>query len=959
MLGGNRKAGSGPRRSPATTLVGRGRELEALRQATQKALGSGQPACALIFGHAGSGKTRLLAETQAVIRVERRFQVVGYEPERHVQLAAVRSLLSRLGGAAEGGDPFRALIASGDATPLDPVRAFEVAYQALSSAGPALIVADDLQWVDDLSLAMCHFLLRAAGADGRSIVFLGASRDSASLERFARSVGQTLGDDRTLIVRLEPLGREDSIRLCRLLEPSLLHEEAAKLWQVAGGWPFWLEELCRGDGRQRDVRSLVTDHLRGASPDPVALLALLTVTGRPTTLHEIESILGWDDPRCELAARALIDRGLIAVDGASLRFVHDIVREGALAGLPRRDVVRLHRLTAVYLEEIAGEDQMLLAEALDHRQQAGLPSVDLALRLLRSPRRTMLGEVTIRRLAAIADDARAADPASGQLRWETAVLLTDVGPGGLAMEHWLRLMESDGDPARRARAALEASRIALLQLNRPDTANELVDRAYSEGVPSLALVAELHVARAHIAGLAEMDPVHAGTLRKTAFEHARALAAQAGGIARLQGEARFAWRETLFAAFDLARIVEDDPEEMRRLSEEMAQLGTGSDRTSLQIRFSMGLALRSLGRWPEAESTFGSVWLDAIRLVQPAEAATTGTWWAEALNVTGQLERSSEIARETMLVARRVEDGPAVVDTRWMVAFNGLSLSDWRTALAELEVLLDAQDPHGAVWTHMAIATALLRLGRDDEVLRAVKHIRSALACAREGACNRCRIELGVRAAEGLARAGHADEARSDLTAWDRAHPEPHPQARYWRLRAEAWLAAADERSDEATEHLAAVREAAALAGMRLDAVWAGLDLGMLLRTRDRAAAAAALRAAGAEAATLGARTEQKMAEQVLRELGVRTWKRGPDAGARQGSASLSEREREVASMVAAGVSNRDVAEALFLSPKTVERHVSNVFAKLGVRNRTQLAVHLRADGTLRSRDDANGGFPR
>jgi DNA-binding NarL/FixJ family response regulator len=68
----------------------------------------------------------------------------------------------------------------------------------------------------------------------------------------------------------------------------------------------------------------------------------------------------------------------------------------------------------------------------------------------------------------------------------------------------------------------------------------------------------------------------------------------------------------------------------------------------------------------------------------------------------------------------------------------------------------------------------------------------------------------------------------------------------------------------------------------------------------------------------------------------VRTWRRAA-AGA-----LLTKREHEVAQLVAGGATNREIAQTLFLSPKTVERHVSNALRKLGARNRTELASRLR-----------------
>ena len=123
----------------------------------------------------------------------------------------------------------------------------------------------------------------------------------------------------------------------------------------------------------------------------------------------------------------------------------------------------------------------------------------------------------------------------------------------------------------------------------------------------------------------------------------------------------------------------------------------------------------------------------------------------------------------------------------------------------------------------------------------------------------------------------------------------------------------------------------------RLDGLWAGIDLARIAAAQEREHAATLLRDVAAGADSIGAALIRDVAEHELRRLGVRTWRRGATAS----PGALTKREQEVAELVARGASNPEIAEALFLSRKTVERHVSNVLAKVGARNRVELAGML------------------
>jgi DNA-binding NarL/FixJ family response regulator len=121
-----------------------------------------------------------------------------------------------------------------------------------------------------------------------------------------------------------------------------------------------------------------------------------------------------------------------------------------------------------------------------------------------------------------------------------------------------------------------------------------------------------------------------------------------------------------------------------------------------------------------------------------------------------------------------------------------------------------------------------------------------------------------------------------------------------------------------------------------LVALWIRLDLAREFAAAGGERAVAELERVAAVARERGAETVLELAGQALRALGVRTWRRGA-AGA-----PLTRRELEVARLVSGGATNREIAETLFLSPKTVERHVSNALKKLGARNRTELGERLR-----------------
>jgi DNA-binding CsgD family transcriptional regulator len=122
-----------------------------------------------------------------------------------------------------------------------------------------------------------------------------------------------------------------------------------------------------------------------------------------------------------------------------------------------------------------------------------------------------------------------------------------------------------------------------------------------------------------------------------------------------------------------------------------------------------------------------------------------------------------------------------------------------------------------------------------------------------------------------------------------------------------------------------------------------------LVEAGDREAAAAQWRLAAQAAELLGARPLQAALADLGRRARIGSTERGGGAGDRGPLAGLTDREREVLALLAAGCSNREIASDLFISPKTVSVHVSNILGKLKAASRTEAAAIAHREGIWRA----------
>jgi DNA-binding CsgD family transcriptional regulator len=446
-------------------------------------------------------------------------------------------------------------------------------------------------------------------------------------------------------------------------------------------------------------------------------------------------------------------------------------------------------------------------------------------------------------------------------------------------------------------------------------------------------------------------------MARRALANADEVARASGGAIRLLATQRAAYLDALHTAMDAA-MQEDRGDEVIRLSTiglRIARELPDEPRVGSLLR--IGFALLPFGRLAEAETSLREAWDMARRLVMPVAMVEAGNGLARLLPMLGRYEEARSVAVEADGLEQRLGSAPR----RWgnprpWLHVIELSTGDPAAALRALRDDAEVEaDPHFRLRIRQNIATWQARFGGPPLVDEVRAELDAARKDAELAACPRCLSELLVTSGELLARVGRVEDAGQALAAWrDRRTGRGYPLGELRRARSEAAIAIAEGPTHEAVGLLVAAQRAFEDQGLLEDALWVRLDLGRVLVDVDRAAAVRAFTAAASLAQQLGAASQERLATRRLRELGVRTWRRGRRDAA-PGITGLSSRESEVARLAAEGTSNREIAVLLGISPRTVERHVTNVFAKLGLRNRTELSKIVLAAGPVRGSTDDRG----
>jgi len=777
---------------------------------------------------------------------------------------------------------------------------------------PVVLLLDDLHWADSGSIELLCALLRRPPA---APVLIGMTFRPRQVP--PRLVA---GLDRG-VTRLE-LGGLSLDGSLRLLGPRWDRGRATALHDESGGNPFYLSQLARTQAAQRPqgVAAALAAEIALLDDDVRRALEGAAVAGDPFVPELAAAAAGLSEAAMTTAIDGLLRRDLVRPTDVPrrFRFRHPLVRRAVYDAAPGGWRLSAHERAAHALAAV------------------GAPAVSRAHHVVASAR---AGDATAVEVLAAAGAAAADRAPAEAARWYRAALdlVPETAPDRLplaiahsgalaaaghladAAEVLTRCLGLVSDVATRVRLTAQCAGVELT-LGRHETAHrrlvacldELPEQGTAEGVALMCALAQDGIyrfeyaaardwaERARVAARLLADPLPAATaVGWTAACCAFGVEAETSGA----------------ACTELAAVVDG-------LSDE--ELGRSPD---LAVNLSSAELL--IDRY--AEASVHSERALAVARAHGRDHHFPALFWTGLVRVArGLLPDAVALLDEAVEIARSTGRSSML---GWMLLARSTAATaagDTETALDAAQESVDAMARPGlsAAWAALAHADALLAVGdaeRAAQVLTAVAVLPVPLRCRAFEVLTRCAI----------ARDRPADAERAAAAC---AQVSDLGSARAVAARAGAVVALHQGDAPRAVE--LALAAAAGFAATPLDEAQARLVASRALATAGRLEHAA--EQAERAAATFdhrGAPARRAAAERVLRRLGHRRLHRRSRPGTGDvGVAALTERELQVARMIIDRRTNAEIAAALFLSPKTVESHIRNLFHKLSVSSRVEVA---------------------
>ncbi|WP_405825148.1 LuxR family transcriptional regulator [Streptomyces sp. NBC_01390] len=943
-----------PSRFGAEWIVGRDRELALLADLVNETvaepgdLPGALPGVLVVTGQPGAGKSVLLdAVGRIALRAGLRvLRCRGCEGESGLPFAGLHQLLRPVLDLA-GELPVRQRAALLRVFGLDPEQSEDTAPDPLltslgaltllsdaASRGPLLLVVDDAHWLDVGTLDVLAFVARRL--EGEPVAMVLATRDNAVPPQFARERRQ---------LTVEPLPPDAAGRLLDLQPERPVGRARSRILDQAAGVPLALVELARAVSRDpatgqdgaTDALPL-TDRLEAIFaadlpelPGPTRRLLLLAAAAETAELPVILSAAG--DTATPGDWRPAENAGLVRIDDGRLHFRHPLIRSAVyqsasyaerhaahtaladvLAGDPDRRA--WHRAAAVFgvdeeaaqgLEDSAGRAQRRGGYA------AAAAALERAARLSPDP------DTRSRRLVRAATMAMLA----GHPRWvselaahvltltdDPAVLAEASLRAGWALAVTTRFEDSLGFLLPVAEAAVETDPGLAL-----DALSTATTPAYHSGDPSFRERIQRITERVppqddespRVWTLAGCDPARH---REQALALLRSTDWTEHPTGHSQGTAPDRGLSRLIVVGAAAWVLDETAEAVRLLGAALDHLRrsptAGANAT---VANALALALYESGSWTRAHTILDESYRTAAEAGLEIVAAGSPVVVATVLALRGDTEEARAAVQRAVHGVDLPNSRSLQVRRHYALGAAALAEGDHAGAYTRFRAVY-TQDPepepvhfHASHYYLADLTAAAVRTGRADEARRIVDATRRRLAAGGISA----RLAAVLHRAEALLSQG--DEAEEHFMA-----------------------ALADPTGEQWLFERALVR----------------LDYAEWLRRRRRAVEARPqLTAALVAFERVGARPWTERARAELRAAGVTATSTAP----RDVLAELTPQQFQIARLAAAGLTNREIGERIFLSPRTVGFHLYRVFPKLGITGRAQLRDALpespeRLDGT-------------